>query len=501
MNDLLLFPEGEKITNNSIPIRIFKKKNNFMYLPKAYGITMFGAVDYDVTTQKKINPDASFNKTKFIFNQRQIDITNATITGLYNDGCGVLSAGTGAGKTVISIRTGIQLGLRMLVLVPRVDLRTQWINEIVASTENVTVSVLEGADGWEKIPETADIIIATMHCYSLNKWPMEFLETIGTIIIDEVHHFATRQYSQCFMHYCPIYTLALSATSLRIDRLDKIITAYCGKSLYSDSFQHKNNIIVTFIQWSKKLTGTVDDKSYDYGKIHLKLYNGSKKPDHTQMVADVIANPIRNKKIVELAATLARGINVQYNKVIKNSKYRVLVVSSRVSHLKELKSMLAEHDSSISSGLIIGSMKERDAEEAKTKNVLFGNISCVRDGLSIVDLAAMIVCVSVQNLPVEDADGNKSEAWKQLVGRLLRKEHTKPVFVYYISDEYGHFKKHTKSVMEYFAHNPMSKTFIRKIWNESQSFPILSATTNLMPYPSAADTESESESENDCEFS
>jgi superfamily II DNA or RNA helicase len=434
-----------------------------------------------------MSEDVQFNKTNFKFTERQRTIINATLKGLHEHSGGILRAGVGAGKTVIGLYSAKKFNLRTMIIVPRVDLRTQWYNEAMRAFTGARIFVLEKvSDITKRELAEADIILVTMHCYAGHSWPIEFLRTIGMIIIDEVHLFATREFSKCFTHYCPKYILALSATSLRVDRQDVMINYFCGESLYSDNFQHNNRINAIILQWSTKLHARDEvqryNSAYNYGKVHKQMICGKESSNHSQMVADVTENPIRNKKIVNLILALANGFNVDRdNGEIIHHSYRTLVVSNRIEHLQKLRRMILSQDPNASTGLLIGSMKEEESAESKTKKILLGNLQCVRDGLSIMDLDALVIAVPVKNTPIEDEEGNRSEAWKQLLGRILRREHKKPIFVYYIADEYGHFRMHTNSVKEFLSQNSMVKIHYRKLTRESQEIPIYSHARKTIP--------------------
>jgi superfamily II DNA or RNA helicase len=480
-------------------IRIFLQNGENYYLPRFYGRKKFGEEcgDYLGDDAVEIDEDVSFNKEQFKFSERQKAIANASLKGLYELGGGIIRAGTGAGKTVISLYCALKMRLRTLIIVPRVDLRKQWMDEATIALPGATFGVLESPDRLRSLRD-CDFIFATMHCYSGHKWPMDFLKTIGMIIIDEVHLVATPSFSKCFLHYCPKYILALSATSLRVDRQDVIVNYFCGESLYSDNFQHKNDIFAIIVHWSNKLHNKAAvqayNSGYDYGKVHLQAYNGKPRPDHSRMLLDVIDNPIRNKKIADLAIRLAKGITIvdKHGRHVL-ARYRTLVVSTRLDHLKTLQRIITR-DSDVTNGLLIGGMKESESKESKGKQILLGNLSCVRDGLSIMDLDALIVTVSVKNTLIEDSEGNRSEAWKQLLGRILRREHGKPIFVYYIADTYGHFRGHTTSVIDFLKRNEMVRVFPRKLTRETQDIPVYSVMKQTIPMLFDVEESSEEES-------
>jgi superfamily II DNA or RNA helicase len=500
-NDLLIIPktdEGYTQPSMDNAIKVFLRKDNFMYLPKFYGRKKFGMeTNNNHGNNAEEMGDLTFNKKNFVFTERQRAIINATLKGLHDHSGGILRAGVGAGKSVISLYCAKKFGLRTLILVPRVDLRTQWYKEIERAFENAVICVIEKVEDIDNATD-ADFIIMTMHYYAGHKWPMNFLTTIGMIIIDEVHLFATKQFSKCFTKYCPKYILALSATSLRIDRLDVMINYFCGESLYSDNFQHNNRIHAIILNWSLKLHARDEvqkyNSAYNYGIPHVHTICGKSRANHSQMVADITENPIRNRKIVNLAIALANGFLIDHDSgSVLHHSYRTLVVSNRIDHLQKLRRMILTKDPDASTGLLIGSMKEEESAESKTKKILLGNLQCVRDGLSITDLDALVIAVPIKNTPIEDEEGNTSEAWKQLIGRILRREHKKPIFLYYIADNYGHFRMHTNTVKEFLTRNSMVTIHHRKLTRETQEIPLYSHARKTIPMLYNNDGETESD--------
>lgn len=496
--DLNLLPAGEEPGPNAIPIQMFYHKADCMYLPRYYGIKMFGEPKESLIDDTALPLSCKYNKKEFPLMKRQIEILNDALPKIHTNGGGILNCGAGAGKTKMSIYISIKFGLLTLIIVPRINLIPQWTDEIHVSTRAPQGKVhhLEGADGWQHVPDDTDYIICTMQTFSKHKYPIEFLKKIGMIIYDEVQYVPTRKYSACFLKCCPKYIIGLSATSLRVDRLDVAITHYCGGSLYSDSFQHPNDIRVLIVQLAK----SIKQEGSEYGRIHQRMYKGKPAPNHSRMLEDIVYNTKRNDLIIEWVEKMATEIKVRTtgregNLLIHPVKYKILVVSNRVNHLKQLQSLLCKKNDRITSGLIIGEMKEEEILRTKEQQVLFGNISICRDGLSISDLDAIMITTSIKNVLVTDEFGQESEQLRQVFGRVLRRSHKdRPVQICYIGDTYGQFQSHTKSFIDYCNRNPLVKSYIRNLTHHSQKIPTYSANLDgfiMLTHPVDSDEESD----------
>jgi hypothetical protein len=519
-------------TPNAIPIRMYYKKGDFLYLPSVYAKSVFGEAIVNKIEDIAAITSCNYNKAEFPLFPRQREILSEVLPKLHEKGHGILSAGCAAGKTGMSIYLKCKLRVACLIIIPRIDVLNQWIAEIhkFTATPKATYVILKGEDGWKKVMETdPDFVITTMHTFSMHKWPSAFLKRHGFVVYDECQHMFSREFSEVFMKLTARYMLGLSATAVRTDRLDVIGRFYLGESLYKDTFQHDNDIkvIVAVYAPERKRKSISDDTSgvlckSNYGEVHTRIVCGKKAPDHAKIMDDVINNIDRNRLIIDWVITMAKGVgakvtvdddgkiiplskvstsNASSNIVIKKIKHKILVISNRIDHLKMLQELLAKKAPEITSGIIRGQMSIEETDISKDKQVIFGYIGCVKDAFSVATIDCMLLATSVKNILVEDELGEKSEVLQQIFGRPTRKSHNHPVHIAYIADNFGYFKTHTSSFIEYCKRNPKVTLSVRKITDEGEKIPIFSANTNSYPgvymQPASNSCSSESDDSDD----
>lgn len=507
----------------AVPVRAFLKKNNYYYLPRVWAEDNIGVTEESLIDDYQ-EIEAKWNKKEYPLFDRQKDILNAAMPILYDRGYGRLSAGCGAGKTGMSIYMACKFKTATLIVCPRIEVCNMWMDEIPKFTDSPKAKAarLIGEDGWKSIMKNnPDFVVTTMHTFSMYTWPIEFIKRFGMVIYDECQYMFAREFSNVFNKILPKYALGLSATAVRKDRLDILGSWFLGGSLYHDTFQYKNDVRVLI----PEIMPYVKEPGSRYGENITIIEKGTKKPivsayENTQAVVE---NNVRNRMIIDWVNEMASGVRTFLTKEPKDMfkdvkkdyevmslkqskmfalnqvqnqntgsavtnfptrvvKYKILVITNRVAHLEQLQRMMNEKNPNISTGIVRGQMKAEETRIAKTKQVIFGIISCVKDAFSVSDIDCVVLATSVKNEVIENELDESSEIMQQIFGRCMRKEHNHLVFFLYVADEYTFFKSHKRAFLEYCQRNKLITVYKRKITHVDQKFPIFSTTTNNFPF-------------------
>ena len=133
---------------------------------------------------------------------------------------GVLELPTGSGKTVIGIAAMEALGVPTLVVVPTIDLLTQWREELAAEFE-CPIGQLGG--GTQRVE---DITVGTYDSAYLRA--DELGDRFGLVVFDEVHHLGGEGYREIARLLAAPARLGLTATFERPDGAHEVVAALLG---------------------------------------------------------------------------------------------------------------------------------------------------------------------------------------------------------------------------------------------------------------------------------
>ncbi|MEA2089595.1 MAG: DEAD/DEAH box helicase family protein [Thermoproteota archaeon] len=139
-------------------------------------------------------------------------------------GRGVIVLPTGAGKTYIALKAMEELNVATLVVVPTLDLVTQW-REQLEHQFGVEVGVYGGGESVLKALTVATYDSAYIRAPQLGN---KFL----LVIFDEVHHLPAPSYSQIAEMYIAPYRMGLTATYEREDERHRQLPGLVGGRVY-----------------------------------------------------------------------------------------------------------------------------------------------------------------------------------------------------------------------------------------------------------------------------
>ncbi len=143
-----------------------------------------------------------------------------------NGGRGVVVLPTGAGKTVVALMAIERLAVRTLVIVPTIELLTQWragIAERLGLAEDA-VGIIGGGKRLLR-----DITVITFDSAAM---PSRKLDGFGLLIVDEAHHLPAAHYRRIVHKVAAPYRLGLSATPERQDGRHRDLDTLLGPVVY-----------------------------------------------------------------------------------------------------------------------------------------------------------------------------------------------------------------------------------------------------------------------------
>ena len=392
------------------------------YLPRFYGIEVFGPPDYMLLSPGAPLKDGlkclheplphqkvALEKAKAIF-----DPSKPTGDG------GVLSLPCGYGKTFCATKiVADYLKLAALIIVPTECLMDQWIDAIASFVPGARIGSIQ-CDRVEV--KDKDFVVAMLHSIALKNYEPTVFDRFGIVIYDECHHLGSEHFSKSMMKIRTRFILGLSATPVRRDGLSHVFYKFMGPLFHKERRAGSNTVYV------KKLTLNSNSENYQV----LRKANGI---INTPVMTTAISNLLeRNQLIVFCIRQL-----IQQNR-------KILLLSSRREHLKVIKELLdaegikrPDTGKYITYGFYYGKQgmnrrthRELLSESAKC-DVVLGIDALAKEGLDIPDLNTLIFATPA-GVDVE-----------QPVGRILRKFHKglNPMVIDLV-DNTGNYVKHSK---------------------------------------------------------
>jgi superfamily II DNA or RNA helicase len=283
----------QEIEKSKFNVYYYSQDKKYIIIPRYYGVISFGNPSTENIT---------FNPTKININflhglrSEQKKIMNCCLPYIKKHGGGLISVGCGGGKTIMAIYIACQLGLKTLVVVNKTFLLLQWIKQI-REFSNAKIGVIQQN---RCDVDNADIVIAMIHTISKRNYTDVF-DKFGLVIYDEAHHIPCKFFSKALLKTSAKYTLALTATPYRGDRMIKIMYWFTGGVMYQQKTKINKNVLVKIINHKVK-----DPKQLKYFKRADKWFQGKIKPNPVKMTSNMCMIDSRNNAIVKIIEQLRK---------------------------------------------------------------------------------------------------------------------------------------------------------------------------------------------------
>lgn len=385
---------------------VYIETKNKLYIPKMYGIKKFGKPEKVLSnfSGKQWDHVIEFKGTP---RDAQIESIDSLISACTSDpvlgGGGILHAGTGMGKSFMTLNILSKLKYKAIIVVNKIFLLKQWVSEIGVFMPSARVGIIQGAvcDVSDK-----DIVVAMLQSLTVKDYPKEKFEDFGVFVQDECHNVASKHFSKILFKLCSKYTIGLSATPNRSDGCENVFKLHIGDIVHRMSNNSRKALQMRIHCITLKGSGL-------YKEISSTRYNGEKQIQFTSMLTELVNIQQRNELIVSIVSQLMNETNNMRN---------ILVLSDRREHVKNLHRMFCDSNVTFSTSIFLGAMKASDLEHAKEAQVIIGTASSIGEGVSIAKLDTLVLTTPKKFVAFGKKDGKKdSGKLEQIVGRILRK--------------------------------------------------------------------------------
>lgn len=266
-------------------------------------------------------------------------------------------------NTYLGIRLASESGLKCAVLAHRGILIDQWRESI----EKFTNAKVQQVDTSGELDPEADFYIfntAYVHKRWHKGWVLKKLgcyKEIGMLIVDEAHVACASEVSRALLYFNPRIAIALTATPIRKDGLDKVLELYFGEYTKTRIIRIAQDPFTVY----RLPTGVKPSFTR----------NTFGKKDWNSVIKSLVEDSGRNDLIIRL--------------VQKFADYNILILTKRKSHCIYLSERL--RDLQIKSTVMVGVDKAYDKEA----RVLLSTYSKLGVGFDDARLNMLIVACSV----------------------------------------------------------------------------------------------------------
>jgi superfamily II DNA or RNA helicase len=364
------------VKNDDISFPVYQENDEYMCVPKYYGITKIGLPDIN----KEIKGETVNIQFKGKLRPLQQEIIDSIVPYIKKNDGGVLCLPCAAGKTVLSLYLASYFKVKTLVIVHKTFLLNQWKERATEFTDSEIGTIQQNKIDVDGKP----IVIGMLQSIAKDKYDSDIFRDFGLVIFDEAHHAPSQYFSKALPLISCKLTIGLSATPKRSDKLEKVLYWYFGNIMYQTKMEQNNKVLVNIINYK------IEHPNFK----EYKLYTGD------------VNRPKTINKIVEIEQRNQYIVDMMKEVLIEDAR-KIIVLSDRVEHLKILKKILDDLNIT-TSDYYIGGMKQKALKIAETAQVIFATYSMASEALDIPDLNTLFMVTSRREV-------------EQSVGRILRK--------------------------------------------------------------------------------
>ena len=305
----------------NIPLYIDCSKENDDYLlvprgnfPKVIGKIEEANAKYEITDEREIGQEINLHFIAELYDEQK-----AALKSLLKEDIGILSAGTGFGKTVVASSLIAERKTNTLIIVQSHALLEQWKKAIKQFLDCIPGTIASGKDKTTGIVDIA-IVNSLIKKGSDEVKPRSY--KYGMLIVDECHHVSAFSTENLVASFKAKYVYGLTATPIRRDGHQKIIFYQCGSVLYSTTTKQMNT--------AQDFAHYFIPRFSSFHYVPELTESDSKNPSINQYYEKLISNYVRNELIIEDVKNAVKAGRTP------------LILSERIEHLNLLYERLAD---------------------------------------------------------------------------------------------------------------------------------------------------------------
>ena len=368
-------PEGGYDGEEGEPLVLWRETEKALYVPRFYGERVWGPPCED---RSGVGDEVSLTFCGELDPaRRQVEAAEAVWSAFERGHGGCLHLPCGMGKTSLALWLAARLGRRTLVLVHKEFLVSQWRERVSQFLPGASVGVVQGP----RAEVDSDVVLGMMQSVSKREYPAGTFDGFGLVVVDECHRVCARTFSRCLPKVGCRRMLGLTATPERKDGFGAVMSLHLGPVLFSASRDGGGVSVVRHV--------------CDLGPSPLEVTYASGKVGISTMVTWLTRHRGRNELVRRLVSDELR------------EGRRVLLLSERREHLRELLEWAEARHGAGTAGLYLGGMRRSDLEATEGRRLVLGTYAMSSEGLDIRGLHTLVLATPRTSV-------------EQSIGRILR---------------------------------------------------------------------------------
>jgi superfamily II DNA or RNA helicase len=220
--------------------------NNTIGIPRGLAPVPVAECDYRSSGTPTQYPGLNFKPR----NDRQVMILNESIPRLQAGRSFIIQAGTGTGKTVLTMPLIASVGTTALIVVDQDNIKKQWEDKLI-NMLGLKEDEIGYVQGDTCLYKGKKVVIAMLQSLAkMNRYPPDLYDYFGLMVIDEVHVCGADMFSNVMNLVSAKLRLGLSATPERKDGRTKLLTAHIGNvEVISDGVPLIPKVILAKSEW------------------------------------------------------------------------------------------------------------------------------------------------------------------------------------------------------------------------------------------------------------
>lgn len=431
-DDLTVKPQLDNKYNTKVeePFPVFQEGQIKMLLPRFYGLEHFGLPKEIKTKMEdtdrinlRFNGQLRDYQEEIISKCKKFLFKDDNLESLLPYGGGVIVVPPGKGKTCMGLYLAQLIGYKTLVIVHKTFLVNQWTERIHQYLPDAKIGIIQQ----DKIDiEGKDIVIGMLQSICLKDYEEDIFEGFPLVIFDEVHHLGAKVFSKALLKIQAPYTIGLSATPNRKDKLEKVFYWHLGPLMWEQHADIDTTVKINMYNFNTSIPNKLMKPVFNFRTKQLNM---------AKMITNITELEIRNNFIFKLITNdifpqipikknKLRAHRIRKNNILKSNIFenlmelstepfpafrKLLILSNRIEHLKRIEALMISYDKRWKNliGYYIGGMKEKKLKESESKPLILATFEMASEGLDIQDLDTLILATPKSSIT-------------QSIGRILR---------------------------------------------------------------------------------